>query len=71
MAKRQRLCPEVTDPELRGFLDMLPDIRAFNTALVMGQKRTAETTGAALCWETRKKQPSGCFFIGLYVIIRN
>ena len=43
MARRQRLCPEITDPSLRGFLDMLPDIRAFNTQLVMEQKRTAQT----------------------------
>ena len=48
MAKRQRLCPEITDPDLRGFLDMLPDLRAFNTALVRGQKRTAETEEFAL-----------------------
>lgn len=48
MARRQRLCPEITDPELRGFLDMLPDIRAFHTALLMGQKRTARTTEFAL-----------------------
>ena len=43
MARRQRLCPEITDPALRGFLDMLPDIRAFNTQLVMEQERTAQT----------------------------
>ncbi len=43
MGRRARLCPEVTDPSLRGFLDMLPDIRAFNTQLVMGQARTAQT----------------------------
>jgi len=48
MAKRQRLCPEITDPDLRGFLDMLPDLRAFNTALVKGQKRTAGTEEFAL-----------------------
>lgn len=48
MARRARLCPEITDPSLRGFLDMLPDIRAYNTQLVMEQARTAQTEEFAL-----------------------
>lgn len=48
MAKRQRLCPEITDPELRGFLDMLPDIRTFNREMVFSQERFAQTTEFAL-----------------------
>ncbi len=61
MARRARLCPEVTDPSLRGFLDMLPDIRAYNTDLVMSQNRTARTEEFALpgrkisiCFHTAK-----------------
>ncbi len=41
MGRRERLCPEITDPSLRGFLDMLPDIRAFNEQLVKEQKLAA------------------------------
>lgn len=37
MAKRMRLCPEITDPGLRSFLDMLPSIRRFNDDLVKSQ----------------------------------
>lgn len=48
MARRERLCPEITDPQLRGFLDMLPDLRAYNTGLVLSQKRFAETTEFSL-----------------------
>ena len=48
MARRERLCPEITDPQLRGFLDMLPDLRAYNTGLVQSQKRFAETTEFSL-----------------------
>ncbi len=48
MARRERLCPEVTDPSLRGFLDMLPSIREYNTQIVMEQKRTVQTEEFAL-----------------------
>lgn len=48
MARRERLCPEITDPQLRGFLDMLPELRAYNTDLVLSQQRFAETTEFAL-----------------------
>jgi len=48
MARRERLCPEITDPALRGFLDMLPDLRAYNRQMVLSQKRFAETTEFAL-----------------------
>ncbi len=48
MARRARLCPEVTDPSLRGFLDMLPSIREFNTQVVMEQELTAEAEEFAL-----------------------
>ncbi len=37
MAKRQRLCPEITDPELRAFLDMVPSIRRYNRDLALAQ----------------------------------
>ena len=42
MARRERLCPEITDPELRAFLDMVPSIRRFNTDLVLSQPLTGE-----------------------------
>jgi len=42
MAKRQRLCPEITDPELRAFLDMVPSIRRFNRELALSQPLTGE-----------------------------
>lgn len=48
MARRERLCPEITDPALRGFLDMLPNLRAYNRQLVLSQKRFAETEEFAL-----------------------
>lgn len=48
MARRERLCPEITDPALRGFLDMLPDLRAYNRQLVLTQMRFAQTTEFAL-----------------------
>ena len=35
--QRQRLCPEITDPELRGFLDMVPSIRSFQHSVLAGQ----------------------------------
>ncbi len=35
--QRQRLCPEITDPELRGFLDMVPSIRRFQHQVLEGQ----------------------------------
>ena len=34
MARRQRLCPEITDPELRAFLDMVPSIRSFQAGIL-------------------------------------
>ena len=43
MARRQRLCPEITDPELRAFLDMVPSIRRFNTDAALAQPLTGET----------------------------
>lgn len=43
MKQRIRLCPEITDPELRSFLNTVPSIRSFSTDLVMGQKRSGET----------------------------
>ena len=42
MARRQRLCPEITDPELRAFLDMVPSIRRFNTDLAKSVPLTGE-----------------------------
>lgn len=42
MARRQRLCPEITDPELRAFLDMVPSIRRFNIELALSQPLTGE-----------------------------
>lgn len=36
MARRNRLCPEITDPGLRSFLDMLPAIRSFNEEVLSG-----------------------------------
>lgn len=48
MAKRQRLCPEITDPELRAFLDMVPSIRRFNTQLALGQSLTGEPVNLSL-----------------------
>ena len=42
MAKRQRLCPEITDPELRAFLDMVPSIRRYNTDLALAQPLKGE-----------------------------
>lgn len=42
MARRQRLCPEITDPELRAFLDMVPSIRRYNTELAMAQALSGE-----------------------------
>ena len=42
MARRQRLCPEITDPELRAFLDMVPSIRRFNTDAALAQPLTGE-----------------------------
>lgn len=43
MAKRQKLCPEITDPELRAFLDMVPSVRQFNTELALGRPLTGDT----------------------------
>lgn len=43
MARRQKLCPEITDPELRAFLDMVPSIRRFHTDLALAQPLTGET----------------------------
>lgn len=70
MAKRIRLCPEITDPSLRGFLDMLPDLRAFNTQLVMRQERFARTEEFSLpgrkisiCFH-RAKRPDGTILEG-------
>lgn len=40
MKKRVRLCPEIVDPGLRSFLDMVPSIRSFQTELICGQKRS-------------------------------
>lgn len=48
MRKRMRLCPEITDPGLRSFLDMVPAIRNFNTELVMEQRREGENHTIAL-----------------------
>ncbi len=42
MARRQRLCPEITDPELRAFLDMVPSIRRYNRELALSQPLTGE-----------------------------
>ena len=42
MARRQRLCPEITDPELRGFLDMVPSIRSFQAQILDGQVQKGE-----------------------------
>ncbi len=48
MAGRNRLCPEITDPQLRGFLDMLPALRAFNTQLLREQQLSAPSEEFAL-----------------------
>ncbi len=42
MARRQRLCPEITDPELRGFLDMVPSIRSFQSRVLDMQEQKGE-----------------------------
>lgn len=38
-----RLCPEITDPYLRGFLNTVPDIRRFQEELIMQQELSGET----------------------------
>ena len=48
MAGRNRLCPEITDPALRGFLDMLPALRAYNAELLRAQKLSAPAEEFAL-----------------------
>ena len=48
MGRRVRLCPEITDPELRGFLDMVPGIRRFNSDLLKMQTLTGEEQVLAL-----------------------
>ena len=50
MARRQRLCPEITDPDLRAFLDMVPSIRRYNAELagslpLKGEKITVPLEG--------------------------
>ena len=42
MARRQRLCPEITDPQLRAFLDIVPSIRSFQAGILDGQKQLGE-----------------------------
>jgi len=42
MARRQRLCPEITEPKLRAFLDMAPSIRRFQTQLALSQPLAGE-----------------------------
>ncbi len=75
MARRERLCPEITDPQLRGFLDMLPAIRSFNTDLVMNQERAAQTEEFSLpgrkitvCFH-RAKDPSGELLKGIRPVL--
>ena len=48
MGKRIRLCPEITDPFLRGFLNTVPAIRSYQTELVMAQKRMGEALAVQL-----------------------
>lgn len=43
MGKRERLCPEITDPYLRSFLNTVPAIRSFQSELAMGQHRFGES----------------------------
>lgn len=40
--KRVKLCPEVTEPELRSFLDMVPIIRRMSSAIVSKQEKNGE-----------------------------
>lgn len=46
--QRQRLCPEITDPELRGFLDMVPSIRRFQHQVLEAQTIKGEQMLIAL-----------------------
>lgn len=48
MAKRQKLCPEITDPELRAFLDMVPSIRRFQRELALSQPLKGERLSVPL-----------------------
>lgn len=48
MGKRVRLCPEITDPRLRGFLDIVPSIRRFQDEVIREQKLTGEKIGIEL-----------------------
>lgn len=48
MARRQKICPEITDPELRAFLDTVPSIRRFHTELALSQSLTGEIISIAL-----------------------
>ena len=48
MGKRVRLCPEITDPYLRSFLNTVPAIRSFQTELVMEQPRSGENLTVTL-----------------------
>ncbi|MDE7311260.1 MAG: alpha/beta hydrolase [Eubacterium sp.] len=48
MGKRVRLCPEITDPGLRSFLNTVPAIRSFQTELVMAQPRFGKNHTVAL-----------------------
>lgn len=51
--RRQKLCPEITEPDLRGFLDMVPIIRQMNEAInekldKNGERLVIELPGRAL-----------------------
>ncbi len=48
MGKRIRLCPEITDPYLRSFLNTVPDIRMFQDGLAMEQALAGQVCEVAL-----------------------
>ncbi|MCR5526030.1 MAG: alpha/beta hydrolase [Lachnospiraceae bacterium] len=48
MAKRVRLCPEITDPELRGFLDMVPSVRKYMRGIIDDSLLKGEKTSITL-----------------------
>lgn len=43
MGRRIRLCPEITDPYLRSFLNTVPAIRSFQSELAKGQELSGQT----------------------------
>lgn len=43
MGKRVRLCPEITEPGIRSFLDMVPSIRKFQTEVTKNQQQNGES----------------------------